>query len=571
MTARTDHVALAQGYIDDVLSGRIVACRYVRLACERQLRELELAEAGKIPYRFDAAAAGRICRFIELLPHVKGKWARITPDNPTAHLIRLEPWQCFGLTTVFGWLDVDDGSRRFRTVYEEVARKNAKSTKLAGVGLYMFVLDDEPGAEVYVSATKRDQARIVFSDASRMVEKLSKFRLRHGIDIKVNRLVQPSEGNVFAPLDAKGSTQDGLNVHFAINDELHAHKRRDLYDVLHSGMGSREQPLEWNITTAGRNRSGVCYEQRAHTIKVLEGVIEDPSHFGIIYTLDEGDDWTDEQVWIKANPNLGVSKFWKTMRSDCNKAQASAQSQNEFLTKHMNLWVNADVAWMNMEYWGRQKRPGLTLEDFRGERCWAGLDLASKIDLASLSFLFERGEDLFLILKHYLPEDRLKEPEGENYVGWARDGWITTTPGARNDFTLIENEVARARDELGIEIVQAGVDPAQSATTVNNLQEKGITCIEVAPWAKYYSPAMKEIDARVRDGTLWHCDDPVFTWMISNTVCHTDAKDQIYPRKEQPENKIDGVVASIIAMNRYLAIDDSEKPWHVPSSYECHA
>ncbi|MCA8291952.1 terminase large subunit [Burkholderia vietnamiensis] len=297
-------VDTANQYIDDVLAGRIVACKWVRLACERQRRDLARAEMGdpEFPYRFDNDAATRICEFIELLPHTKGRWAR------TRQSIRLEPWQAFILTTVFGWLHVDSGLRRFRRAYEEVARKNAKSTKSSGIALYLFAADGEPGAEVYSAATTRDQAKIVFDDARAMALREPDMCAALGVEILQHQLLT-DDGSKFLPLSAEGSTLDGLNVHGGVIDELHAHKTRAVFDVIDSGTGARDQSLLWLITTAGSDLTGICYEQRTHVTKILEGVFVDETFFGIIFTLDDGDDWSDPSVWIKANPNLGVSVF----------------------------------------------------------------------------------------------------------------------------------------------------------------------------------------------------------------------------------------------------------------------
>ncbi len=564
--APESHVAVGIRYCEEVVAGKIVACELTRLACQRQLDDLTRAASGdpEFPYTFDPAAGERACRFMELLPHVKGRWARRVKGDPTARLIRLHPSQAFELSTVFGWKQIDTGFRRFTTVYDEVARKNAKSTKSSGVALYMFALDDEPGAEVYCSATKRDQAKIVFDAAKKMAEGAPDFRLRYGVEVFAHTLAQPGSGSVMKALDAKGSTQDGWNVHCVINDELHAQKSRALYDVLHSAQTARDQPLEWNITTAGRNRSGVCYELRCYAVKVLEGTIRDETFFAVIYTLDKDDDWTDERVWPKANPLLGVSKNITKMRADCHKAVNSAASQNEFLTKDMNLWVNADTAWMNMRAWSACADSSLRIKDFEGEDCLLGLDLATKVDIASKVRMFRRGRDYYLFARHYLPQAALEKGENAHYAGWEKDGWLKVTPGNVIDLDLIEAEIA-GDAEIGIvgdadrfALREVCHDPWQAAQMATHLMEEGLPVVEVRPTVKNFSEPMKEFEALVLDGRLHHDGDPVLTWMVSNVVCHIDAKDNIYPRKEAPENKIDGVIATIMALGRAMVAVEPE-------------
>lgn len=553
-----DHVAIARRYAEDAIAGRIVAGEFVRLACARQMRDLERAAAGdpSFPYFFDEEAGARACRFIELLRHVKGKWARRDPAHPRGQTIRLEPWQIFKRTTLFGWKRLDTGHRRFRTSYEEVARKNAKSTEAAGIGLYMAFVDDEPGAEVYAAATKKDQAKIVFGDAQTMARRSPEFRLRYGIEVFAHTIVQPSTGSMFKALDAKDSTQDGLNVHCVLNDEVHAQKTRGLYDVLHSAQSARDQPLEVNITTAGSNRAGVCYELRTYAIKVLQGLFDDESFFAIIYTLDKDDDWTDERVWLKANPNLGVSKSLETMRADCRKAMRSSQSQNNFKTKELNLWVNAAIAWMDMAKWEAAADPALRIEDFAGEDCWIGLDLATEIDIASKVRLFQRGDDVYLFASHYLPGAALEKEENAHYAGWAEDGRIVATPGDMIDLDRIERDIFTDADTFRLR--EVGYDPYQAAHMAIHLQEAGITAVKVPMNVGHISAPMKRLESLVLAGRLHHDGDPVMAWMVSNVVAFLDNKDNIYPRKEQPANKIDGVVAALIALNRLMVYSEAD-------------
>jgi len=328
------YVEAAQRYMREVASGAVPACKWTKLAVDRQLQDLERPLSSDWPYVFDAERAERPCKFIELLPHIKGKWAR------EGRLIELEDWQCFIITTVFGWVHHATRLRRFKEGYVEVPRKNAKSTLSSGLALYMLSADGEQGAEVYSAATTRDQARIVFDDSKAMADRVSGLRAHLGVVVLQHSITVAATSSKYTPLAAEGSTLDGLNVHFAVIDELHAHKNRAVYDVIDTARGAREQSLLWNITTAGTDRSGICYERRTHTTKVLERVIDDPAIFGIIYTIDDTDDPFQPASWAKANPNWGKSVLEDDMVAAARKAEAMPSALANFLTKRLNVWVS---------------------------------------------------------------------------------------------------------------------------------------------------------------------------------------------------------------------------------------
>jgi phage terminase large subunit-like protein len=322
-----------------VLTGKIKTGKLARLAVERHDKDLREG-----PHRglfFCEESARRALMMFSYLKHSKGEWAGQT--------IELDPWQAWVIACVFGWKIADTDKRRFRTVYEEIARKNGKTTKLAGIGLYGLTKDGEGGPEVYAAATKRDQARILFDEAQRMVKQSPPLRRR--LDAQQHRIVCPGNFGKFEPLSADGNTMDGLNPHFALVDELHAHKTPEVWDVLKSALGARSQPLIWAITTAGFNKNGICYEVRDYAIKVLTGVIDDDAFFSIIFTLDDGDDWQDESNWIKANPNLGVSVSLDYLREQARQAAIMPTAKVNFLTKHLNIWVTGASLWCNIEKW----------------------------------------------------------------------------------------------------------------------------------------------------------------------------------------------------------------------------
>lgn len=537
-----NYIEIANHYITDVLSAKILACKYVINACQRQKEDLKRKD---LLYTFDEAKANRICKFIELLPHIKGQWA----GKP----ITLEPWQIFILTTVFGWVN-ENGFRRFKMVYTEVPRKNAKSTLSSGVALYLLAADGEGGAEVYSAATTRDQAKIVWEDAKRMADRCKGLQAKFGVTSTAHSVLVPNTASSFKALSRdQGGNLDGLNIHGAIVDELHGHKTRDVWDVLETATGARQQPLIWGITTAGFNRVGICYEQRAYSIKILDKVVKDEEYFGIIYTIDEDDDPFTESSWIKANPNWGLSVNPEDIARKARKAMEMAAAQNNFLTKHLNVWVNADTAWMDMRAWDACADHNLKLEDFEGEPVHMAVDLASKSDVATLSLLFHREGIYYRFGRYYLPEEAAEDGRNSHYAGWAKQGYFTLTPGNVTDYSYIEDDIREFAKQFQIQAI--GCDPWQSTYLANNLRKDGLPVAEYRQTVQNMSEPMKQYEALVRSGKLKHDGNPVQTWMISNVVGHLDAKENIYPRKEFPENKIDGAVSDFMALGELLTTE----------------
>ena len=549
----------AKDYAEAVAAGEMSACRWVQMACRRQLDDLARFKGKASPYQFNPKLhdregrafqpADNLCAFIERLPHVKGPLA--------GELISLEPWQVFILTTVFGWVK-PDGKRRFRRSYIEVPRGNAKSTLSSALALYMLAADGEGGAEVYSLATTRDQARIVFGDAQTMARRSAGFRSRFAVNLGAHNMHVLATGSKFEALSAEGSTLDGLNIHFGCVDELHAHKTRTVYDVVETGTGKRDNSLLWVITTAGSNRAGICYEVRAFVTKLLDGVIQDDSQFGIIYGLDDGDAWDTEAALIKANPNWGISVRPEILGPLQAKAMQLPSAINNFKTKHLNEWVNAGTAWMDMRAWDACADSGLDLDTFEGQPCWIGLDLASKTDIAALMLVFRHPDiaDAYAVFgKYYLPEDTVSAAGNSQYPGWMRTGRLTVTPGNVIDFSWIEADLMDMASRFGIQAV--AFDPFQATQLSTRMLAEGLPMIEVRPTVLNFSEPMKTLEALVLQKKLVHDGDPVLAWMASNVVAHLDAKDNIYPRKERPENKIDGIVALIMALARAFLPGDA--------------
>lgn len=561
------HAEKAASYADDVLTGKKIACDYIKRSCERFVRDLNRQNSKNFPFYFDEDAANRACKFIERMPHIKGEWAK------KGLLLEMETWQCFAVANIFGWkcnqtvLDEDgnvlmhENTRRFRTVYLEVARKNAKSTLLSAIGLYMLIVDGEAGAEIYSAATTHKQAKIVWQDAKLMAEKAAGLKQHFGVDTNAKTIHVVDSAAKFEPLHSQGETLDGLNVHCAINDELHAHKKRDLYDVLETATGSRTQPLVLNITTAGTNKAGICFELRQYLTKVLERVFDDNTFFGLIYTLDKDDDPLDRKNWMKANPNYGVSVYPFDMERLAKKAEESPASMNNFLTKRLNVWCNAESAWMNMREWDRQADPTLREEDFYGDPLWIGVDLASKIDMNAVVRLYKRVIDdethVYCFPSFYLPEQAVEDGTNSQYDGWRRRELLQVTPGNIIDMDKIEDDVIAMRDNRDMQ--EVCYDPGHNATQwAAHLEDEGLDMVEVRPTVMNFSEPLKWWEALVKAGRFHHDGNEIMTWMVSNVVIKYDAKDNIYPRKERPENKIDGPVAVCIGMNRLLADENEE-------------
>lgn len=543
----SDHCAKARKYEEDILSGKIPACVYVKQAIRRQRDDLKRWSKKDSPFYFDQAEGNRVCKFIELLPHTKGALR--------GQKIKLEPWQCWILTTIFGWRRRSDNRRRFGRVYIEVPRGNGKSALSSAVALYCLLADREPGAEVYSFATTRDQAGIVFGDAKQMAMMCEPLRKKFGLEVLAKALFVPSTNSTFQAKSAEGSTLDGLNTHFACIDELHAHKTRAVYDVVETSIGKRLNPILWVITTAGFDTAGICYEVRTMVREVLARTVEDETQFGIIYTIDEGDDWKTEAALIKANPNWGVSVMPKMVLPLQLKAITLASAANNFKTKHLDVWCQAGAAWMDMTAWHKGERV-VDLDDFEGRSCVIGLDLGAKNDLTAKVYVFKtEGDDgrprYQVFSRLYLPQTAIDKGTVSQYSGWADTGVIQVTGGAMTDLTRIEEEL---REDLSRFDVQAiAYDPWQATQLANDLSEDGAPMVEYRNTVQNVSEPMKWLEALVQDGRLDHDGNPAMTWMMGNVVAKVDAKDNIFPRKERYESKIDGPVALIYALAMYLS------------------
>lgn len=560
MESKNPHVALGEKYARDVIASRIVACKWVRLACERHFRDKKRKDWR---WKFDAQRAECVMYFMELFPHTKGKWA--ANNEPFV----LQPWQCFLVLSIFGWIDRRNKNiRRFIRALLMVPRKNGKSDTAARIGNHMFANDGEFGAEVYSGATSEKQAHEVFGPAHKMADRTKEFQEEYGVEVRASNLFIPSNGSKFEPVIGKPG--DGASPSCAITDEYHEHLDDTLLDTMETGMGARERPLSLIVTTAGDNLSGPCYALQKELEKILEGTVENERFWGVVYTIDEDDAWDTEAAQKKANPNYGISVGSDFLAGKLHEAKHNARKQGVYKTKHLNVWVGALQAYFNMQAWHRCAKLGIHPEDFKGKPLFVGMDLASKIDIAAVYLLFKLDPTHYAGFgRFYVPESQIvqtkadtSEPQkkhygtNEHYAGWAENGHLIVTGGQITDFDQIEKDVAEIHETYGI--TELAFDPAQSPMLATHLMETHqIPLVEMKTNIPNCSEPMKMLDGFIlaEDKQFQHNGDPVMTWMMSNVVCSQRLllKDLAFPEKEKPENKIDGPVAAISAMNRALA------------------
>jgi phage terminase large subunit-like protein len=551
----------AEIYAQKAANGELVCSKWVRLAAQRHLRDLN--EAHRRGLWFDTAAAQHMIDFFSLLRHSKGEWAK--------EEFKLEPWQQFILWVVFGWKRAD-GTRRFRHAYVEIARKNGKSTLCAGVGLYMLRADGEEGAEVYCFATKKDQAKIVFAEAEKM--RKASPGLSKRIESWRNNMCVPETNSKMEPLGADSDTLDGLNVSCGIGDEIHAHKSPKLLQVIETAIGSRLQPLIWKITTAGHDRESVCWHERERCIAILEDIKQGDDVFAFIACLDEGDDWHDETNWIKANPNLNVSVKLETLREGARKADQQPSSLNGFLRLHLNVWTNQEHAAIKIEQWNKCVGFSLKgidvkvlrdqmLERLAGRQCIIAVDLASTQDTACSLKLFPPLEDkpTICIPDFWLPEDNVEEMMDKwrstqaSYDVWAREGFLHLTPGDVIDYDEIKNQILA--DCKRYDVKEITFDPWNATQFANDLQKEGIHVDKLVKFpqtvAMFAEPTKRLLETMIPGEKIAHLGNPPLRWMASNLVVKEDNNGNKRPVKKSNAAKIDGMVALIMAIGRTIA------------------
>lgn len=545
-------------YARAVVEGQVPAGKYHRLACVRHLRDREREGTPDFPFVFELARAERFFRFAEQLRHYKGEWA--------GQRIHLQPYQKFRLGSIIGWVHRDTWLRRFRTSYHEIPRKNGKSLEAAVVALYLTFYDGEAGAEGYCIATKREQAKVVFNDAKRLVKRSALRSQISGYDKKHGSLHRDDTESKLEPLGADSDSTDGLNPNVLINDELHAQKDRDMLDVMETATGAREQPHNFQITTAGNNPLTPCGDQHDYATKILENILTDETFFAFIAHADPEDDWTLDATHQKANPNYGVSIKPDDLRALVTKAKHIASAAAAFKQKRLNLWVNADSPWLSLEGW-RAGQTEWTLDELRGQPCWIGIDMSSKIDLTAVAALFPptAERDSWRVVAVCLtPEATMDERARRDrapYGEWAKAGYLKTNTGNRIDQDEVRDIVADLAARFDIQRI--GVDPWNAGNLVKELEHEGFQVVEVPQNLPQMTAPSKEFEADVLDALVDSGGNPLLQWCISNAVAQKDGKDNIYPTKGKSRGRIDPVIATLIA-RKLAAIDLAELPVEDP-------
>jgi len=534
-------------YAKDVVAGRVIACKLAIKACERHLHDLKTGHERGL--RFSTENARFAIAFFRFLRHIKGEKAN--------KRVALEPWQEFGVGSMFGWKNAD-GYRRFRTAYWEVPKKSGKSLLASGIGLYGLVADKEQGSEVYSVATKRDQARIVFGTAREMVRRspeLSAMVVSHKSAISVE-----STTSKFEPLSSDEKSGDGLNPHFVTVDELHRHKSAALRNLMESGTASRRQPMLMIITTAGDNTPQSAYDiEHDYAVKVLEGTFEDDSYFAFVTCVDDPAKWDDPTEWAKANPNLGVTVQLNFMAKMAAAARASPTKKAEFLRYHCNVRTSDITRAIDMDVWA-QNGGKIDLASLKGRSCYLAIDLSSKQDITATLKLFPPIGDekrFILVPRFFTPEATLEarsERDTRNkatYRTWVEAGFLEATPGNVVDHARVKETIL---EDAGLyQIETAPYDPWNAMQLVLELADAGVPVVEFIQGLRSYTLPTKEFLNYLVDTKFNHGNNPVLTWMASNLCVQKDKNENMMPVKGRSAGRIDGITSGIMARGASLA------------------
>lgn len=503
---------------------------------------------------YDQAKADRAVMFIEQLCHTKGKW-----DGKPFWLL---PWQEQIIRDIFGVVD-DQGHRQFRTAYIEIPKKNGKSELAAAVALYLLYGDNEPSAEVYGAAADRQQASIVFDVARRMVEKSLALSKRSKLLPSTKRIVNYSNAGYYQVLSAEVGTKHGLSVSGLVFDEMHTQPNRHLYDVLTKGSGdAREQPLYFLITTAGTDRESICYELHTKALDILSGRKVDTTFYPVVYGLTDADDWTDEENWRKANPSIGQTIQIDQVRQWFHEAQDNPAEENVFKQLRLNMWVSSLTRFIPEQVYDLGSAP-IDTERLKGRDCYGGLDLSSTGDITAFVLMFPPRDDSekFIMLPFFwIPEDSIPQRvrrASVPYDVWERQGYINATEGNVIHYGFIEQFIA----ELGAQyhIREIAFDRWGATQITQDLEGMGFTVVPFGQGYKDMSPPTKEFYKLLMEGRIQHGGHPVMRWMAGNVVVDTDPAGNIKPTKQKSAEKIDGIVAAIMALDRCIRHEDEQK------------
>ena len=496
---------------------------------------------------YNQDSADTAVAFINCLKHTKGEWY--------GQSFELIDWQEQIIRDLFGVIK-PNGYRQFNTAYIEIAKKQGKSELAAAVALLLTCGDYEHGGEVYGCASDRQQASIVFDVAVDMVEQCPALKARIKPVLSQKRLVYKPLGSFYQVLSAEAYTKHGLNVHGVVFDELHAQPNRQLFDVMTHGSGdARKQPLYFLITTAGNDQHSICYEVHQKAKDILEGRKVDPTFYPVIYGANEDEDWTDPKVWAKANPSMGITVDIEKIQIACESAKQNPAEENLFRQLRLNQWVKQSVRWMPMEKWDKCSF-AVDPESLKGRQCYGGLDLSSTTDITAFVLVFppEYEDDKFIILPYFwIPEDNLDLRVRRDHVPydiWEKQGFLKTTEGNVVHYSYIENFI----EELSLKynIREIAFDRWGAVQMVQNLEGMGLTVVPFGQGFKDMSPPTKELMKLTLEGKFAHGGQPVLRWMMDNIFIRTDSAGNIKPDKEKSTEKIDGAVATIMALDRAL-------------------
>ena len=534
------------------------AGRYVVQACKRFIRDFEAAQRDEGAWRFEWAAAERPMQFAQLMPNIKGPMA----GKPLV----LMRWQRWIMAALFGFVDAH-GARRFRQAFVAVPRGNGKSAWAAAIALYLTFVEGEGGAEGYAAAVTRDQARIVFETAQHMARRSDEFRSRYGVTVAVPAIYQTRSASSLRAVSSDAKSLDGLNVHFAVCDEIGSHKTSEVYDVLLTALGKRRHPMLLSITTATGNSSGVGKRLWDYSAQILSGNVTDDRLFAALWSIDDGDDIWDETIWAKANPGWGVTVQPDAIGAIARQARQNAAQEAAFKTRHLNVWVGADEGVFSVSAWADCTDTAQALDDYEGKPCFIAVDLSSKVDLTGLAINFvdddADGKRTYRVFTRvYLPDAAVMEARNASYPNWAAEGHLIVTPGDEIDFTVIEQEILELCRRFDVRAV--GYDPWAATQLSQRLREQGVPMLEYRARTQNFSEPTKELEAAMRAGRIAHDGNGPLAWCIGNVVGHYDARGNVYPRKARAENKIDAAIALIMTIG--LAMQD-QKPMVVDSIY----
>ena len=535
-----------RSYARQVLAGKIVTGEFIQLAVERDEKDRKNGAARGL--YFDHDAGMRAIRFFhQFLNHYEGAFA----GKPFV----LAPWQAWITYTVFGWMRAD-GTRRYRYAYIEVAKKNGKTPWMAGHLLYhlMLMTDKEPGAQVYAAASTQSQANIAFKHARIMAKNSPEIFKR--LQIETHNVMDLKSNSVMRALSSEYTGTEGVNVHAALVDEYHVHKTDGVFESLKSATVSRRQPLIWIITTAGFNKNGPCYDYRKMVINVLRGVLNDDAVFGAIYAMDEDAEYEDEANWIKANPNLGVSVQLESIRSEFTNAKNQPTKLVNFLTKNMNMWVDAATTWIKDASWMACAKP-FELSECEDMEAYGGLDLSAVRDFTAFTLVWPWIEDGNYRYRaktwYFIPQDTIQERVRETGVPvdvWLRLGFVIATPGNAVDYAYIKLHVIQMCKLNSVKSV--AYDRWNSSALVADLISEGVPMEEFGQGFGSMSSPTKELDKLVARLELEHCGDPVTRWMMSNVMISTNPAGDVKPDKQKSGDKIDGIVSLIMSIGIHM-------------------